>query len=173
MARTLTKRELSEEILFGPLRTSSREAMHMPSYSANGGNKSLLRWPDPAAPHLVPLPVTERSARKAPLVVQVNRLLQVLLVAFCALALIGYGMDVAVSNDVTRLQEQTRRLSEQNSELSAQLLKAISFQGIQESALGHVGLRVPEQVMIVKEVQPAKVSPVKSTRHFLPLMSGY
>jgi hypothetical protein len=94
-------------------------------------------------------------------------------VTFCALALIGYGLDVAVSNDVIRMQEQARRLSEQNSELSAQLLKAISFQGIQESALGRVGLRVPEQVMIVKEVQPVKVPAFRANRTYLPLMSGY
>src|SRR6516165_1261127 len=150
MARPLTKRELSEEILFGPRRPSFRDAMYRQSYS--GGNKSLVRLPDVADPHLVPLPVTQRSARKAPLVVQLNRLLQIVLVVFCALSLIGYGMDVAVSKDVIRLQEQARRLSEQNSELSAELLKAISFQGIQESSLGRVGLRVPEQVLIVKEV---------------------
>jgi hypothetical protein len=106
-------------------------------------------------------------------VVQVNRLLQLALVVFCALAVVGYGLDVAVSNDVIKQQEQARRLSEQNSELSAQLLKAISFQGIQENALGRVGLRVPEQVMIVKEVPPVKVPPFRSTRHYLPLMSGY
>ena len=149
MARALTKRELSEEILFGPRRPSFRDAMYRQSYT--GGNTSLIRLPEVAAPHLV----------------------QILLLIFCSLALIGYGMDVAVSKDVIRLQEQARRLSEQNSELSAQLLKAISFQGIQESSLGAVGLRVPEQVMIVKEVAPVKVPPFKSTRHFLPLMSGY
>lgn len=171
MARALTKRELSEEILFGPRRPSFKDAMYRQPYT--GGNTSLVRLPEVAAPHLVPLPVTQRSARKAPLVVQLNRFLQILLLVFCSLALIGYGMDVAVSKDVIRLQEQARRLSEQNSELSAQLLKAISFQGIQESSLGAVGLRVPEQVMIVKEVAPVKVPPFKSTRHFLPLMSGY
>jgi len=171
MARALTKRELSEEILFGPRRPSFRDVVYRQSYT--GGNKSLVRLPEPVAPHLVPLPVTERSTRKAPLVVQVNRFLQLALVVFCALAVTGYGLDVAVSNDVIKQQEQARRLSEQNSELSAQLLKAISFQGIQENALGRVGLRVPEQVMIVKEVQPVKVPTFRSTRHYLPLMSGY
>lgn len=178
MARTLTKRELSEEILFGPRRTPQRDAMYGQLYVRGSGgsqfaSKTTMRWADPTAPHLVPVPVTERSARKAPLVVRVNRFLQMVLVTLCALALIGYGLDVAVTNDVTRLQDQARRLSEQNSELSAQLLKAISFQGIQESALGRVGLRVPEQVMIVKEVQPVKAPPFKPTRHYLPLMSGY
>ena len=85
----------------------------------------------------------------------------------------GYGLDVAASSDVGCLQEQARRLNEQNSELSAQLLRAISFQGIQDNVVGRFGLRVPEQVTIVQEVPPPKVPTFKSSRHHLPIMSGY
>jgi hypothetical protein len=120
-----------------------------------------------------PIAATERLTRKAPVMVRINRLSFAVLIGMCALSILGYGLDVAVSSDVTRLGEQARRLSEQNSELSAQLLKAISFQGIQENALGRVGLRVPEQVLVAREVLPAKAKPFKPCQHHLPLMSGY
>jgi hypothetical protein len=89
------------------------------------------------------------------------------------MAILGYGLDVAASNDVGKLQEQARRLSEQNTELSAQLLRVISFQGIQDSALGRFGLRVPEQVLIVKEVQPYPLVRFEAQKHHLPLLAGY
>jgi hypothetical protein len=179
MARPLLIRQLSEEIQTGVKPGSSAAVrslvklpeMKLPVASANGAQ--LADIAPEASPYLVSLPAIRRSARKAPLVVQANRLLQIALVASCAIALCGYGFDVAVSNDVVRLQEQARRLSEQNAELSAKLLKTISFQGIQESTLGSVGLRVPEQVLIVKEVPPVKVPPFKASRNYLPLMSGY
>jgi hypothetical protein len=91
----------------------------------------------------------------------------------CGVAILGYGLDVAASNDVGKMQEQARRLSEQNTELSAQLLRVISFQGIQDSALGHFGLRVPEQVLIVKESQPYPLVPFQPQKHHLPLLAGY
>ena len=114
-----------------------------------------------------------RQTRRAPVIVRVNRLLRTLLVTFCGLALLGYGLDVAASSEVGKLQGQARRLSEQNTELSAQLLRAISFQGIQANVVGRAGLRVPEHVLIVKEVQPPVVRHFKPTRYYLPLQSGY
>jgi hypothetical protein len=184
MARPLTKRELSEEILFGPRRSTSAAYRH--DYSdlhkelalGNGGfiriaDERSLRVHEASLPYLVPAAEPKRSARKAPLMVRINRLLQIALLACCGLALVGYGLDVTVSTDVVRMQEQARRLSEQNSELSAELLKSISFQGIQESALGKVGLRVPDKVVIAPEVQPVKAPPFKPSKYYLPLMSGY
>ncbi len=105
--------------------------------------------------------------------VRANRILRTALVAFCGLAIVGYGFDVAASNDVGKLQDQAKRLNEQNSELSAQLLKAISFQGIQDSVLGRFGLRVPEQVLIVKEVAPPEVPQFQASKHKYPIMPGY
>ena len=124
-------------------------------------------------PYLVPPSVPQRQSRRAPLVVRLNRALRTVLVAFCGLAIVGYGFDVAASNDVGKLQDQAKRLNEQNSELSAQLLKAISFQGIQDSALGRCGLRVPEQVLIVKEVAPPGMAQLEQSKHHFPIISGY
>lgn len=127
--------------------------------------------------YIQPLPdlvVSPRhKARRVPLIVRANRMIRTLLVLFCGLSLLGYGLDVAASSEVSKLQEQARRLSEQNTELSAQLLRAISFQGIQASVVGRAGLRVPEHVLIVKEEQPPVVPPFKANKHYLPLMSGY
>jgi hypothetical protein len=125
--------------------------------------------------YIHPLPdLTPRSQnRRVSTVVRMNRLLRTVLVTFCGMALLGYGLDVAASSEVTKLQEQGRRLSEQNTELSAQLLRAISFQGIQANVVGKAGLRVPEHVLIVKEVQPPAVRHFQTNKHYLPLMSGY
>jgi hypothetical protein len=122
---------------------------------------------------VVPNILPERHNRKVPFIVRANRLLRTTLIAMCGLAILGYGLDVAASNDVGRLEEQARRLNEQNTELSAQLLRVISFQGIQDSVLGRSGLRVPEQVMIVKEVQPYPLAQFEAGKYHLPLMSGY
>lgn len=124
-------------------------------------------------PHLAPVVVPSRKSRRAPLLVKVNRALKTTLIALCGVAVLGYGLDVAASHDVGKMQEQARRLSEQNTELSAQLLRVISFQGIADSALGRFGLRVPEQVIIVKEVQPYPLVPFQPQKHHLPLLSGY
>lgn len=125
--------------------------------------------------HLQALPdwSPRRQKRTVPVVVRVNRLLRTLLVTFCGMALLGYGLDVASSSEVGKLQQQARRLSEQNTELSAQLLRAISFQGIQASVVGRAGLRVPEHVLIVKEVQPPVVKQFTPNKNYLPLMHGY
>jgi hypothetical protein len=125
--------------------------------------------------HLQALPDWQPRVKKrrVPLIVRVNRMLRTGLVTFCGLALLGYGLDVAASSEVGKLQDQARRLSEQNTELSAQLLRAISFQGIQSSVVGRAGLRPPEHVLIVKEVEPPVVPSFKPNKHFLPLMSGY
>lgn len=111
--------------------------------------------------------------RHVPVLVKVNRVLRAMLIACCGMALLGYGLDVAATAEVSKLQEEARRLSEQNTELSAQLLRAISFQGIQSSVVGRAGLRVPERVIIAKEVKPSAVQEFKPRKHFLPLMSGY
>ncbi len=118
-----------------------------------------------------------RSSFKVPFLVRANRLLQVGLIALCAIVVLAYSLDVIMSHDVMLRQEQVRRLSEQNSELSARLLKSISFQGIQKSVLGHgsgpCNLRVAEEVLIAKEVPPVQFSPFKPGKHHLPLLSGY
>lgn len=116
---------------------------------------------------------TTRATRRVPLISRVNRVVRNVLITMCGLSLLGYGLDVAASNDVSKLQGQARRLGEQNTELSAQLLRSISFQGIQASVVGRAGLRVPEHVLIVKEAEPATPEPYKPLRHYLPLMSGY
>ncbi len=117
---------------------------------------------------------TPRSySRHVPFLVKVNRVLRALLITCCGFALLGYGLDVAASADLSNLHEQARRLSEQNTELSAELLRAISFQGIQANVVGQAGLRVPERVIIAREVQPRLAQEYKPRKHFLPLMSGY
>lgn len=166
MASALKQRQL-DEVRPGSYRGADQEFVLLPDFIADKG--SAQKWRTITTPVSVP----ERLTRKAPLLVRINRVLLTMLVAMCGLSIIGYGLDVAVSSDVTRLGEQSRRLNEQNSELSAQLLKAISFQGIQETALGKVGLRVPEQVLIAKEIVPAKAKPFKPCQHHLPLMPGY
>jgi hypothetical protein len=108
-----------------------------------------------------------------PLLVKINRILRGILVTCCGFALLGYGLDVAASAELSKLHMQARRLSEQNTELSAQLLRAISFQGIQANVVGKAGLRVPERVIIAKEVKPQPVPEYKARRHFLPIQSGY
>ncbi|MBY0547547.1 MAG: hypothetical protein K2W95_09660 [Candidatus Obscuribacterales bacterium] len=113
------------------------------------------------------------NTRHVSVFVKVNRVLRAALIACCGLAILGYGLDVAYSAEVSKLQEQARRLGEQNTELSAQLLRAISFQGIQASVVGRAGLRVPERVFVAKEVKPLSVKPFRARKHFLPLMSGY
>lgn len=122
---------------------------------------------------LVPDWTPRVTSRHVPILVRVNRLLRAALIACCSLAILGYGLDVATSNEVSKLQDHARRLAEQNTELSAQLLRAISFQGIQANVVGRAGLRVPERVLIVKEVKPLPVPPFKARKHYLPLMSGY
>lgn len=113
------------------------------------------------------------NVRHVPFLVKANRVLRALLITCCGFALLGYGLDVAASAEVSKLQEQARRLSEQNTELSAQLLRAISFQGIQANVVGRAGLRVPERVIIAKEVKPQAVREYKPRKHYLPLMAGY
>jgi hypothetical protein len=125
-------------------------------------------------PQLVPVESPNRKSRRLPIVVRVNRTLQASLIALCGLAILGYGLDVADTNKVSKQQEQVHRLSEQNSELSSRLLKAVSYQGLQDNHLvGKSGLRVPEQVKIVREVQAPKLITFKPAKHHLPLMSGY
>lgn len=129
--------------------------------------------PRPTAASKLPDWTPRTNNRQTPILVKINRVLRAILVACCGLAILGYGLDVAASAEVSKLQEQARRLGEQNTELSAQLLRAISFQGIQASVVGRAGLRVPERVIIAKEVKPLYVKPFRARKHYLPLMSGY
>ncbi len=137
-------------------------------------SRPVRSTPAPAQrPHLVPIESPQRKTRRAPLLVRVNRTLQAGLIALCGLAILGYGMDVDASSKVSKVQDQVRRLSEQNSEQSSNLLKRVSYQDIQNSVTGSTGLRVPEEVKIVKEVNAPKLNPFKPARHQLPLLSGY
>ncbi|CAN5435606.1 hypothetical protein BH11CYA1_BH11CYA1_36150 [soil metagenome] len=129
--------------------------------------------PSRGRPHLVPIEAPKRKTRKAPFLVRVNRTLQASLIALCGLAILGYGFDVSSSSEVSKVQDQVRRLSEQNSEQSYDLLKRVSYQDIQASVTGSTGLRVPEEVKIVKEVTAPKLNPFKPAKHQLPLMPGY
>jgi hypothetical protein len=183
MASTLTKRELSEEILFGSAEAKAREQLVKSSRQHSAGlnvvslpefhgrdelspRRSIL---EPVAPPTVPA----RSTRKAPLTVHVNRILQTTLFGMCGLAILGYGLDVAITHDVTGQQEQVRRLSEENSELSAKLLKLVGYDSLQKSGAARLGLRAPEQVLIQPEISVPKVKAFKPSRNHLPLMSGY
>lgn len=125
-----------------------------------------------ARPYLVPLE-SPKKGRRVPVLVRINRTLQAGLIALCGLAIFAYGMNVNDSHNVGKLQEQVRRLSEQNSELSNRVLKEVSYQGISENVSKHKGLVVPEVVKICKEVPAPKLSMVKAAKHHLPLMSGY
>lgn len=119
----------------------------------------------------------KRLSFKAPLLMRINRVLQVALIALSAMAIVAYSIDVMMSRNLTIYQEKARRLSEHNCELSAKLLKSISFQGIQESVLGHSArqskLRVPDEVIVASEVPPVKCQPFVPAKHHLPLMAGY
>ena len=138
-------------------------------------NGSAVRQPlqAPARPHLVPVEAPQRKARKSPVLVKVNRAFQATLIALCGIAILGYGYDVAATHDVGKQQDQVRRISEQNAEYSARLLRTVSYDGIQNSVAGHKTLVVPEDVKIVPEVSPPKLKPFKAAKDHLPLMSGY
>jgi hypothetical protein len=135
----------------------------------------VMSIPEPQQkPHLVPVEAPRSNKRhQANFLIRTNRALQTALVAMCGIAIFAYGLDVVVSHDVGRLQEQARRLSEQNSELSAQLLKAISYGELQDSVVGRFALHVPDQVAIVKEIEAPPALAYRTHRHHLPLMSGY
>jgi hypothetical protein len=119
-----------------------------------------------------PVYVPKRS-KQSSIIARVNKLATACTVALWSLAILGYGLDVASTNEVSKLQDQARRLSEQNTELSARVLKAISFQGIQDRALGQLSLVVPEQVLIVKEVPPNPVPEFHPQKHHIPLLTGF
>jgi len=138
-------------------------------------NGSAVRQPvqAPSRPHLVPVEAPQRKARKAPAMVRVNRALQATLIAMCGIAILGYGYDVAATHEVGKQQDQVRRINEQNAEYSANMLKAVSYDGIQNSASGQTALVVPEDVKIVPEVTAPKLKPFKAAKYHLPLMSGY
>ena len=193
MQSTLSIRRIGEDELDGYVQRSSasratHSAVALPTFSKphvvsdNYGQRLVKPTASrvqanpsvaPVRPQLVPPIVPATKGRRAPLMVRANRALRTVLVALCGLAILGYGLDVAASHDVSKLQDQARRLNEQNSELSAQLLKAISYQGIQENVLGRFGLHTAEHVVVVKELPPPKVPAFKPTKHHLPILAGY
>jgi hypothetical protein len=127
------------------------------------------------APVQVPFsePAYVPKRKQAALIVRINKMVSAATIALWSLAILGYGLDVSASNEVSRLQDRARRLSEQNTELSAKVLKAISFQGIQDRAIGQLSLTVPEQVLIVKEVPPYQAAEFHPQKHHLPLLPGF
>jgi hypothetical protein len=189
MQSTLSIRRIAEDELDtymqgSPAGHATHSAVALPTFSKphvvsdNYGQtavqtKGVQLQASHARPQLVPPIVPVTKGRRAPLVVLANRALRTVLVALCGVAIVGYGLDVAASHDVSKLQDQARRLNEQNSELSAQLLTAISYQGIQENALGRFGLHTAEHVALVKEVAPPKLPTFKPNKHHLPVMPGY
>jgi hypothetical protein len=153
-------------------RAADKQQRHArPQHAASVASRTI--HVAPTRPQLVPQIVPTPKGRRTPLVVRANRALRTVLVALCGVAILGYGLDVASSHDVGKLQDQARRLNEQNSELSAQLLKAISYQGIQENVLGKFGLHTAEHVIVVKEAPPPKVPVFKPNKHGLPVMAGF
>ncbi|HEY9755298.1 MAG TPA: hypothetical protein V6C97_09060 [Oculatellaceae cyanobacterium] len=191
MQSSLSIRRIGEDELDSYVRSSSSSAGHsavaLPNFSrphvvsdnygqsvkpVNTASKPGQKLA-PTRPQLVPPIVPTTKGRRTPLMVSANRVFRTMLVALCGIAIVGYGLDVAASHDVSKLQDQARRLNEQNSELSAQLLKAISYQGIQENVLGRFGLHTAEHVVVVKEVPPPKVPSFKPNKHHLPIMAGY
>ncbi|MCW5824848.1 MAG: hypothetical protein KIT34_18770 [Cyanobacteria bacterium TGS_CYA1] len=133
-------------------------------------------------PHLVAIesPEQEKKKRQSPLLVKANRAMQTVLVGLCGIAILAYGFDVVASHEVGAQQDLARRLSEQNSELSAQLLKTISYGELQnglnscsEALVGRSGLRVPDQVQVIKAITPPTVKTFSAQRHHLPIMTGY
>jgi hypothetical protein len=131
-------------------------------------------------PTLVSAEIEEQAKRpsfKAPLLMRINRILQIILISLSAIAIVAYSLDVMMTHNLTVCQEKAHRISEQNCELSAKLLKSISFQGIQESVLGHSAkqssLHVPEEVLVASELAPVQYRRFVPTKHHLPLMSGY
>jgi len=184
MASTLTKRELGEEILFGSAEAKAREQLVKTARQQHPAGLNVVSLPEfhrgdelsnrrPIVEPVAPPTVPARSTRTAPLTVRVNRILQTVLFGMCGLAILGYGMDVAVTHDVTRQQEQVRRLSEENSELSAKLLKTVAYDSLQKSGPAQMGLHLPDQVLIAPETAVPKVKAFKPSRNHLPLMSGY
>ncbi len=68
-----------------------------------------------ALPGLEPLPnAAQRPGFRAPMLVRINRILQVGLIVLSAIAIAAYSMDVIMSRNLTISQEKARRLSEQN-----------------------------------------------------------
>ncbi len=124
-------------------------------------------------PHLEVVENNVRSVRKNGILMRTNKALQAVLVLLCGVTIVGYGLDVATSHDVGKLQDKARRLNEQNSEMSANLLKQISYQGIQDSVVGRFGLRPPDEVIIRKEVTPPAPIRFKPAKPHLPLMTGF
>jgi len=128
---------------------------------------------DQSRPHLVPLESPVVKSRKTPVLLRINRVMQASLIALCGIAIFTYGLDVNESHTVGRMQEQARRLMEQNTELSQRLLQLISYQDLSKNVANHTTLQVPEQVKIVSEVPAPRLIAFKPAKHHLPLMTGY
>ncbi len=117
--------------------------------------------------------LAENKFKKHFILAQFNKNLLNLLQIACIVVILLYGLDVVTTADVSKLEEKTRRIVEQNCELSAKLLKVVSFQGIQENLVGRFGLRVPENVVIAKELPNPQIPIYKPRIHYMPIISGY
>ncbi len=117
--------------------------------------------------------LAENKFKKHFILAQFNKNLLNLLQIACIVVILLYGLDVVTTADVSKLEEKTRRIVEQNCELSAKLLKVVSFQGIQENLVGRFGLRVPENVIIAKELPNPQMPIYKPRIHYMPIISGY
>ncbi len=117
--------------------------------------------------------LAENKFKKHFILAQFNKNLLNLLQIACIVVILLYGLDVVTTADVSKLEEKTRRIVEQNCELSAKLLKVVSFQGIQENLVGRFGLRVPENVIIAKELPNPQIPIYKPRIHYMPIISGY
>lgn len=140
---------------------------------AKPGTPARPRLVPNLVPDMVPGTTPETKGRRVPILVRTNRALRTVLVALCGIVILGYGLDVAASNQVGKLQDQARRLNEQNSELSANLLKSISYRQIQQSSLAGHNLQTAQHVVVVAQQPAPKVAPFKPTRQGLPVFSGY
>ncbi len=117
--------------------------------------------------------LAENKFKKHFILAQFNKNLLNLLQIACIVVILLYGLDVVTTADVSKLEEKTRRIVEQNCELSAKLLKVVSFQGIQENLVGRFGLRVPENVIIAKELPNPQIPIYKPRIHYMQIISGY
>ncbi|MEZ4534959.1 MAG: hypothetical protein R3D26_08150 [Cyanobacteriota/Melainabacteria group bacterium] len=114
--------------------------------------------PPSPKPHLVPLesPGKRKSSRRIPFLVRVNKAIQTGLVALCGLAICAYGLDVVVTHDVSKLQEQARRLSERNSELSAPVVEINSYGELQAVSSEDSDCACPIMYLLSKNWQRPK-----------------
>ncbi len=111
--------------------------------------------------------------RKAPPVVRVNQVLRTSLIAFCGLAILGYGLDVARTNGRNSFARTSQTFVGTKFRIVCAAFESNLLEGIQDSVVGRHGLQVPEHVLVVKEVAAPKLTAFRANKHSLPLLSGY